>query len=130
MQQFDALVAVAERLLGPEGCPWDHKQTFESLKAYILEESQEVVEAVDSGVAKDMAEELGDLLYVILFYAKLGERDQRFSLADILDTVREKLVRRHPHVFGDVKAETLEEIEANWKRIKQEEKALNRGSSP
>lgn len=123
MREFDALLEVADRLLSPQGgCPWDQKQTFKSLQPFILEEAHEVIEAVDLDNARNLCEELGDLLYVIVFYGKLGEKLGRFTTQEILTTVKEKLIRRHPHVFGSVKADTLDEIKANWERIKKEEK--------
>ena len=123
MQEFDALLQVADRLLSPQGgCPWDQKQTFKSLQPFILEEAHEVIEAVDLDHDGKMCEELGDLLYVIIFYGKLGEKFHRFTMQQIINTVKEKLIRRHPHVFGGIKADTLEEIKENWERIKKEEK--------
>ena len=105
MKQFDELISVAEKLLSPEGCPWDLKQTFTTLQPYVLEEAHEVIEAVDLNDDSKILEELGDLLYVIVFYGKLGEKQGRFSLKDIIDTIKEKLIRRHPHIYGDVKVE-------------------------
>lgn len=130
MQAFDDLLAVAEKLHGPEGCPWDHKQTFFSLQPYVLEEAHEVVEAVDGGDDGEIVEELGDLLYTVIFYAKLAEKQKRFSMKEILEAVTEKLVRRHPHVFGDVKTKNEEEIIKNWQAIKQTEKGKKDRKSP
>lgn len=121
MEAFDELVEVAKTLNGPGGCPWDVKQTFFSLQPYVLEEAHEVVEAVDGGKDSEIVEELGDLLYTVIFYAKIAEREQRFSLEEILCTVKDKLIRRHPHVFGEVKAETEEEVIKNWENIKKQE---------
>lgn len=123
MKKFDELLEVATRLNGPNGCPWDHQQTFLTLQPYVLEEAHEVIEAVDSGDDKKIVEELGDLLYTIIFYAKLGEKEQRFEIEDVIESVREKLVRRHPHVFGEVKTDQMEEIISRWEAIKKEEKA-------
>jgi len=122
MKQFNELISVAEKLLGPNGCPWDLKQTFTTLQPYLLEEVHEVIEAVDLNDDAKILEELGDLLYILIFYGKLGEKQGRFSLGDIIDTIKEKLIRRHPHVFGDVKADTVEEIKENWEKIKAQEK--------
>ncbi len=122
MQQFDALLAVAEKLLGPKGCPWDQKQTFASLQPYVLEEAHEVIEAVDLNDEAKMKEELGDLLYTIVFYAKLGEKEGKFTMAQIVEGIQEKLIRRHPHVFGELKVGSVEEVVQNWERIKKEEK--------
>lgn len=122
MKEFDELIEVADQLNSPGGCPWDHKQTFESLKPYVLEEAHEVLDAVDEGNDKELLEELGDLLYVVIFYSQVAQREKRFTLEQILDTVREKLIRRHPHVFGDKKAKNVEEVVTNWNAIKKEEK--------
>lgn len=121
MKEFEKLLEVAHILNSPGGCPWDLEQTFSSLQTYVLEEAHEVLEAVDDGVDEAIIEELGDLLYTVIFYSKVAERENRFTLADILDAVREKLVRRHPHVFGDA-ANDMETIKSNWEKIKQEEK--------
>ncbi|MEN9344501.1 MAG: uncharacterized protein RLZZ453_1288 [Chlamydiota bacterium] len=123
MKEWEELLEVADRLLADDGCPWDREQTFQTLKPFILEEAHEVVEAVDLDKSDHIAEELGDLLYVILFYAKLGRKLGRFGIEDVLSCVKEKLIRRHPHVFGDVKVESMEDIKKNWERIKKEEKA-------
>jgi MazG family protein len=120
--EFDALLSIAAKLLGPNGCPWDQKQTFLSLQPYVLEEAHEVVEAVDADDDRKMIEELGDLFYTIVFYAKLGEKSGRFSMDEIIKTVKEKLIRRHPHVFGEVKVEGVGDIIKNWEKIKAEEK--------
>jgi MazG family protein len=129
MDQFDSLLHVAEKLLGPEGCPWDQKQTFLSLQSYVLEEAHEVIEAVDADDDRKIIEELGDLLYTIVFYGKLAEKKGRFSIAEIVSSVKEKLIRRHPHVFGDVKVEGADEVVKNWERIKAEEKGEARSAS-
>jgi MazG family protein len=122
MENFDSLIKVAEHLLGPEGCPWDQKQTFSSLQPYVLEEAHEVIEAVDADDDKKIVEELGDLLYTIIFYGKLAEKSGRFSMEDIVNTVKEKLIRRHPHVFGEVKVKGVDDIMKNWEKIKADEK--------
>ncbi|QVL57157.1 MAG: MazG family protein [Simkaniaceae bacterium] len=122
MKEFDRLIEIADTLHGPNGCPWDKKQTFQSLRPHVLEEVYELLEAIDDDDAKGMVEELGDILFQILFFAKLGEKSKRFSLKDIVEVVSEKLVRRHPHVFGDIKVETSEEVIHHWERVKKEEK--------
>ncbi|MBM3198466.1 MAG: MazG family protein [Chlamydiae bacterium] len=121
MKEFDDLVEVTSRLLGPGGCSWDQKQTFFSLQPYVLEEAHEVVEAVDGQKKEEIIEELGDLLYVILFYAKLAEKEGLFSLQDILIANKEKAIRRHPHVFDALDVKDDEEIVRNYERIKKEE---------
>jgi MazG family protein len=122
MDQFDSLLQIAEKLLGPNGCPWDQKQTFLSLQPYVLEEAHEVIEAVDTDDDRKMVEELGDLLYTIVFYGKLGEKSSRFSIEEIVEAIKEKLIRRHPHVFGEVKVEDADEVVKNWEEIKAREK--------
>lgn len=129
MKEFDELLAVAERLLGPHGCPWDQKQTFSSLQAYVLEEAHEVIEAVDHEDDEKIIEELGDLLYTIVFYAKLGELQGRFQIEEIVNAIKEKLVRRHPHVFADVKVSGADEVLHNWEQIKQTEKSGSKRES-
>ncbi|MCX6988555.1 MAG: MazG family protein [Chlamydiae bacterium] len=122
MKNFDELMEIAAILHGPDGCLWDRKQTFATLQQYVLEETHEVLEAVDSNEDFKIIEELGDLLYTIIFYAKIAQKEGRFTMQQIIDTVKEKLIRRHPHVFGDQKITTEEEIEKNWEKIKKEEK--------
>src|SRR5579863_10005397 len=129
MDQFDSLLRVAETLLGPGGCPWDQKQTFASLQPYVLEEAHEVIEAIDADDDGKMVEELGDLLYTVIFYGKLAEKTGRFSLVDIVNAIEEKLIRRHPHVFGEVKVEGADEVLKNWEKIKLEEKGDKRPES-
>jgi len=123
MRAFDELMHVAEKLNSPEGCPWDQKQTFKSLQPYVIEEAHEVVDAVDKEDDQKIIEELGDLLYTIIFYAKIAEKEKRFKIEDILNTVREKLIRRHPHVFGEQKVHTAEEVIHRWEAIKKSEES-------
>lgn len=122
MKEFKDLMEVADLLNSEKGCPWDLEQTFETLLPYVLEEAHEVLEAVDEGKDEDIIEELGDLFYTVVFYAKVAEREKRFTLKEILDTLRKKLVRRHPHVFGDA-ANDMETIKNNWEKIKKQEKS-------
>jgi tetrapyrrole methylase family protein/MazG family protein len=103
-------------------CPWDVEQTHESLKRYVLEEANEVADAIDSGDPAKLEEELGDLLYQVYFHATLGAEDGEYTLADIARGIREKLVRRHPHVFGDAHAETIADVARIWERVKAEER--------
>lgn len=109
------------RLRSPEGCPWDREQTFESIKPYLLEETHEVLDAIDRSDWPALAEELGDLLLQSVFFAQMAAEEGRFSIEDCLDAISEKLVRRHPHVFGDGSAKTPEEVKARWDQIKQAE---------
>lgn len=116
------LVAVMQRLLSPEGCPWDREQSFESLRKYALEEACEVIDAIDSGDRKAIREELGDLLLQIVFQAELGRREGAFGIDDVVSGIVEKLVHRHPHVFGDMDAKDADEVLRNWEKIKAKEK--------
>jgi MazG family protein len=122
MKKFDELMEIAAILNGPDGCSWDRKQTFQSLQPYVLEEAHEVLEAVDSDEDAKMIEELGDLFYTVIFYAKVAQKLGRFTMEDIIECEKEKLIRRHPHVFANEKIESDEDLEKNWERIKKEEK--------
>jgi len=123
-ERFERAVAIMERLRAPGGCPWDREQTFDSIKPYTLEETYEVLEAIDNREWKELAGELGDLLLQVLFYAEMAKEQDSFSIDDVLDRLSAKLINRHPHVFGDVKAETSAEVKRNWEAIKVEEKKL------
>ncbi|MDB4945256.1 MAG: Nucleoside triphosphate pyrophosphohydrolase MazG [Labilithrix sp.] len=116
------LVGVMQRLLAPEGCPWDREQTFETLRKYALEEACEVIDAIDSGDRKAIREELGDLLLQIVFQAELGRREGAFGIDDVVSGIVEKLVYRHPHVFGDLDAKDADEVLRNWEKLKVKEK--------
>ena len=110
------------RLRAPGGCPWDREQNFDTIKPYTLEEAYEVIEAIDARDWDELTGELGDLLLQVLFYSEMAEEEQRFSIDDVLDRLSNKLVDRHPHVFGNVKAETPGEVLRNWQALKAEEK--------
>ncbi|MGO8993669.1 MAG: nucleoside triphosphate pyrophosphohydrolase [Polyangiaceae bacterium] len=116
------LVAVMRRLLAPDGCPWDREQSFETLRRYVLEEACEVIDAIDGGDRKALREELGDLLLQVVFQAELGRREGSFAIDDVVSGIVEKLVHRHPHVFGDMKAEDADEVLRNWEKLKAIEK--------
>ncbi len=122
-EKFSQLVKVMARLRAPGGCPWDSKQTFDTIKSYTLEETYEVMDAIDRRDWPGLAEELGDLLLQPVFFAEMAAEQGLFSIADSLDAINEKLVRRHPHVFGDVEAETPEDVKQRWDEIKKQEKA-------
>ena len=115
------LVGVMRRLLAPNGCPWDREQTHASLRPFVLEETYEVLEAIEAGDRDDLREELGDYLYEAVFLAQISEEQGDFSIGDAIDAIRDKLVRRHPHVFGDVEARTADRVRSNWERIKREQ---------
>jgi nucleoside triphosphate diphosphatase len=124
-----ALVELVARLRGPGGCPWDAKQTDETLKIYLLEEAYEVLDAVESSSPRQVCQELGDLLFQILFLAHLAEERQEFDLVDVLETIKEKMIRRHPHVFGDAEVKNAEDVAENWAEIKRNEKGGAGGES-
>lgn len=122
-QTFPRLVELMQRLLAPDGCPWDRKQSFATLRKYVLEEAAEVVDAIDSGDRKEVRAELGDLLLQIVFQAELGRAEQAFGPDDVVAGICEKLVRRHPHVFGDASVDDADEVLRNWEAIKAQERA-------
>ena len=119
---FSTFRKIIAELRGPNGCPWDKEQTHQSLKKYLIEESYELLEAIDQEDIDHMIEEMGDVLLQILLHAQIGEDEGMFSIDDVIKGVSEKMVRRHPHVFGDVKADNAEEVLSNWNKIKAEEK--------
>jgi MazG family protein len=110
------------RLRAPGGCPWDREQTFDTIKRYTLEETYEVLEAIDNRDWTELTSELGDLLLQVLFYSEIAREQGLFSINDVLDALSTKLIGRHPHVFGDVKAEDAQEVLKNWEALKREEK--------
>jgi tetrapyrrole methylase family protein/MazG family protein len=122
---FTALWSLVEKLRGPGGCPWDAKQTAESIKTYLLEEAYELADAVERDSPEDVCHELGDLLFQVLFMASIYKGSGNFDLHDVLETIRKKMVRRHPHVFGPVEVNSAEEVAANWEKIKKEELGLS-----
>jgi MazG family protein len=119
---FIALAELVSRLRGPGGCPWDAQQTYDTIKVYLLEEAYEVVDAVDMGSPEDICGELGDLLFQILFLASIAEDHEHFHLSQILEKIREKMITRHPHVFGSTKVAGPEEVAENWEKIKTRER--------
>ncbi len=110
------------QLRGPDGCPWDRKQTPESLKPFLVEECYEVVDALEDGSPDKVKDELGDLLFQIVFHARIAEEQGEFTIQDVITAIHEKMTRRHPHVFGDEKLTTDKEVLANWEEIKKKEK--------
>src|SRR5271165_6237311 len=121
-ERFERAVQIMARLRGPGGCPWDREQTFDTIKPYTLEETYEVLEAIDNRDWPELTGELGDLLLQVLFYSQMASEEGRFSVDDVLDRLSNKLVDRHPHVFGDVKADTPAEVLRNWEALKAQEK--------
>jgi tetrapyrrole methylase family protein/MazG family protein len=125
--RFEELVAIMDRLRSPGGCPWDREQTYESLRSYLIEECYEVAEALDQRDPDALREELGDLLLQIVFLARLAKEEQRFTVEDVVGGIVEKMIRRHPHVFGGETAETSSDVLEHWERIKRQEKANGNG---
>ena len=121
-QSFTELVELMQTLLAPGGCPWDREQTLDSLRPYLLEETYEVLEALETGNADDHREELGDLLLQIVFQAALRHRDGDFDIDQVIRGIVDKMVSRHPHVFGDASAEDADAVVTRWNEIKAEEK--------
>lgn len=119
---IDRLVEIMRILRSPGGCPWDHKQTLATLKEHLVEESHEVLDAIDSGDREKLKEELGDLLLQVVFQSQLCREEGAFTFDDVAATISEKLVRRHPHVFGDVQVSGADEVLKNWEAIKKAEK--------
>lgn len=119
---FQRLVAVMAQLRGPDGCPWDQQQTHASLARHLLEETYETLEAIEDGDLAALREELGDLVLQVVFHSEIAFEEGAFGVADVLDDLRAKLIRRHPHVFGDVTVRDADEVHTNWERIKREEK--------
>lgn len=126
--RFERAVSIMARLRAPGGCPWDREQTFDSIKPFTLEETYEVLEAIDQRDWPELSAELGDLLLQVLFYAQMASEQKTFSIDDVLDRLANKLIGRHPHVFGDVKAETPAEVLRNWEALKAEEKKKREGA--
>ena len=123
MKSFKALVDIVDRLRSPGGCPWDREQTHTSLKRNLLEECYEVLEAIDGGDSTKLSEELGDILVQVVFHAQIAREAGDFSVEDVMAGINDKLVRRHPHVFGDAVATDAREVERNWESLKEQEGA-------
>ena len=128
-ERFERAVAIMERLRAPGGCPWDREQTFDSIKPYTLEETYEVLEAIDNRDWEELPGELGDLLLQVLFYSEMAKEQGTFSIDDVLDRLSNKLVNRHPHVFGNTKADTSAEVKRNWEALKTEERKKRGGQN-
>jgi len=124
---FEDLLALQARLRAPGGCPWDREQTHTSLRTFLLEETHEVLDAMDSGDSRKFASELGDLLLQIVFHALIASESGQFDIRDVIEAIHTKMVRRHPHVFGDVKAKTSAQVLKNWEKLKAEERRSESG---
>jgi MazG family protein len=125
-EKFQQLVAIMARLRGPGGCPWDREQTFDSIKSFTLEETYEVLDAIDHRDWAELAQELGDFLLQAVFYAQMASEQQLFRIEDALDAINQKLVRRHPHVFGEESAGSADEVLSIWGRVKDAEPKAER----
>lgn len=122
MKSIESLLDIIDTLLGPEGCPWDQKQTLKTIKADLLEETCETIDAIESGEKEDIREELGDVLFVVLFLIRLAEKQKVSNLEEILQGICDKLIRRHPHIFGERKNLSDKELHEQWEAIKKKEK--------
>lgn len=127
MEKFDEFVATIAALRSENGCPWDRKQTHESLKECLIEETGEVLEAIDKKDDANLCEELGDVLLQVVMHAQIAAEEGRFTIEDVISGVNEKMIRRHPHVFGDIKVSSVEEGLDLWEQIKQKEKEAKSG---
>ena len=123
---FEKLVAVQARLRAPKGCPWDREQTHQSLRTYLVEEAYEVLEALDTGNDAKFAEEMGDLLLQIVFHSQIAQEEGRFTVADVIREIHDKMIRRHPHVFGKTRARDAAEVLRNWEQTKAEERRTSK----
>ncbi len=130
MEAFGNAIETMERLRAPGGCPWDREQTMDSIRQYTLEETYEVFDAIERRNWNDLKDELGDLLLQVLFYAEMAREMGEFDIGDVARSLHRKLVRRHPHVFGDVKADTAERVVHNWEQLKQQERAAKVADKP
>jgi tetrapyrrole methylase family protein/MazG family protein len=127
---IEKLAKLVERLRSSDGCPWDKEQTRESLKPMLIEEAYEVLDALDAEDPVELKEELGDLLFQVVFHAQIAREREEFDLADVIDRSHEKMVRRHPHIFGDADLKTTEDVLKNWEDIKAAEKGIQSSSHP
>lgn len=129
MNNFNELKKVMNKLRAPGGCPWDREQTIKSLKPYLLEETYELLDAMDGDDSEELKSELGDLLLQVVFQSEIMEEKGKFSVYDVIDGIKDKLIRRHPHIFGDIKVNDSDDVMKNWEEIKLKEKIhINRKS--
>jgi len=122
LNQFSSLVQIVKDLRGPDGCPWDKEQTHQTLTQYAIEEVYELAEAIDKNQTPSIRDELGDLLLQVVLHSEIARQNGNFEIADVIQSISEKMVRRHPHVFSDVKAESVDQVWQNWQQIKSNEK--------
>lgn len=121
MKNFCELLNILDKLLSENGCPWDKKQTLTSLRPFFIEEAHELVDAIDDGNKEAIIEEAGDLLHTVLFLSKIAENNKIFNISDVIDAIKQKLIRRHPHIFGECKAENEREVISLWQEAKAKE---------
>jgi MazG family protein len=126
---FEKLVAIQKRLRDPGGCPWDIEQTHQTLRTYLIEEAYEVLDAIESGQDDKFVEELGDLLLQVTFHSQIASEEKRFNISDVIQSIHDKMIRRHPHVFGDTPAKDSAEVLRNWNTIKAQEKLEKEGAA-
>ncbi len=126
MDKFNYLLEIASKLLGPNGCAWDRRQTFETIKKYFIEEVYELVDAIDAKDDKNILEEAGDVLFLVVFLSKIAEIKNKFKIDDVIQNITDKIIRRHPHVFSDVKVNNVQDIVDNWQKIKEIEKSKSK----
>ena len=122
-ENFDRFVKIVEELRSENGCPWDKEQSPASLKRYLLEETQEAIEAITANNHQHIKDELGDILYLIILLAQIHDEKNLFNMGEVIDAITDKMIRRHPHVFGDEKIETVTELRKKWLEIKNIEKS-------
>jgi tetrapyrrole methylase family protein/MazG family protein len=122
MEDIEKLIKTVEKLRAPNGCPWDREQTHKTLKRYLIEETYEAIDAIDSENSTAIMEELGDVLLQVVLHAQIASEDKRFNINDIAKVINEKMISRHPHVFGDVTVKNTEEVLVNWEALKKKEK--------
>jgi tetrapyrrole methylase family protein / MazG family protein len=125
MKEFDELVSIIDRLMAPNGCPWDREQTLMSMRTSLMEEICELIEAIDLQDSAKIKEELGDCFFNAVFLCRLAEKEGKFNIQELLSSLREKLIRRHPHVFGEFRAENTEEALKHWEQVKKSEKTTD-----
>jgi tetrapyrrole methylase family protein/MazG family protein len=122
-KELQELIALIKKLRAPDGCPWDQKQTQQDIGKYLLDESYEVIDALKEGNPRHIQEELGDLLFQILFIADIAAESNQFSMVDVMTSIKEKMIRRHPHVFADVTVHSVDDVKNNWQEIKKRERS-------
>jgi tetrapyrrole methylase family protein/MazG family protein len=127
--EFKALVEVVAALRGPQGCPWDKEQTHQTLTQYAIEEAHELAEAIDKNNQNEIIEELGDLLLQVILHTEIAKQEGRFDLSNVIQSITQKMIRRHPHVFGDVQVSGSKEVLQNWAKIKASEKTMSSSST-